>query len=120
MIFDKSYTRMLRMALNVSWREHRTNEHLYGDLPKLSHKIAERRCKLAGHCVRHPEEEASKTILWEPTEGRVNRGRKTTNYIDVLKRDTGLNNTNELRTAMMDREIWKGYVSMARTGVRPK
>ena len=117
---DGTYTRMLRMALNVSWKEHKTNIDLYGNLPKLSSKIAERRCKLAGHCVRHPEEEASKTILWEPTEGTVNRGRKVTNYIDVLKRDTGLTNTNELRTAMMDRDIWRGLISKARTGVRPK
>jgi hypothetical protein len=117
---DGTYTRMLRMALNVSWKEHRTNIDLYGNLPKLSSKIAERRLKLAGHCVRHPEEEASKTILWEPTTGRVNRGRKATNYIDVLKQDTGLTNTNELRTAMMDRDIWRGFVSKARTGVRPK
>ena len=117
---DGTYTRMLRMALNVSWKEHKTNIDLYGNLPKLSSKIAERRCKLAGHCVRHPEEEASKTILWEPTEGTVNRGRKVTNYIDVLKRDTGLTNTNELRTAMMDRDIWRGLISKGRTGVRPK
>jgi len=30
---DGCYTRMLRKALNISWREHVTNELLYGDLP---------------------------------------------------------------------------------------
>ena len=117
---DGTYTRMLRMALNVSWREHKTNEELYENLPKISRKIAERRCRLAGHCVRHTEEEASKTVLWEPTEGRANRGRKITTYVDVLKKDTGLDNITELQTAMKDRETWKSYVSLARTGVRPK
>ena len=117
---DGTYTRMLRMALNVHWQEHKTNEEVYGKLPKVTSKVAERRCKLAGHCIRHIEEEASKTILWEPTEGRVNRGRKPTTYIDVLKRDTGLFNSAEIRTAMMDRVIWKSYVSLARKGVRPK
>ena len=70
--------------------------------------------------MRHTEEEASKTVLWEPTEGRANRGRKITTYVDVLKKDTGLDNITELQTAMKDREMWKSYVSLARTGVRPK
>ena len=56
---DGVYTRMLRMALNVSWKQHITNEELYGDLPKVTSKIAMQRLKLAGHCVRHPEEIAS-------------------------------------------------------------
>ena len=117
---DGSYTRMLRTALNIRWQDHITNEEVYGYLPKVSWKIAERRCRLAGHCVRHPEEEASKTVLWIPTGGRVNRGRKATTYIDTLKRDTGLQDTNELGASMLDRNTWKDYVSLARTGVRPK
>jgi len=36
---DGCCTRMLRKALNISWREHVTNELLYGDLPKISTKI---------------------------------------------------------------------------------
>jgi len=38
---------MLRKALNMSWREHVTNELLYGDLPKISTKIQTKRLKLA-------------------------------------------------------------------------
>ena len=34
------YTRMLRVALNVSWKQHLTNEELYGDLPKITSQIA--------------------------------------------------------------------------------
>ena len=51
------------MALNVKWKEHKTNAEVYENLPKVSRKVAER-CELAGHCVRHPEEEASKTVLY--------------------------------------------------------
>ena len=51
---DGTYTRMLRMALNVHWQEHKTNEEIYGKLPKVSSKVAERRCKLAGHCSGWP------------------------------------------------------------------
>ena len=36
---DGAYTRMLRMALNISWKQHVTDEKLYSDLPKLSCKI---------------------------------------------------------------------------------
>ena len=48
---------MLHTALNVSWRDHIANEDLYGHLPKVSSKIRERRMMVAGHCVRHKEEE---------------------------------------------------------------
>ena len=57
---DGCYTRMLRMVLNVSWKQKLTNVQLYQDLPPLSDKVAYRRMKLAGHCVRHEEEVASK------------------------------------------------------------
>ena len=49
---------MLRMALNVNWQGMITNSELYGDLPLVSSKVAVRRMKVAGHCVRHQEEEA--------------------------------------------------------------
>ena len=63
---DGANTRMLRMALNISWKQHVTNEELYGDLLKSNCKIRERRLRLAGHCVRHREEIASKLVLWQP------------------------------------------------------
>ena len=115
-----TYTRMLRMVLNVSWKQHMTNKQLYGSLPRITDKIAMQRLRLAGHCIRHPEEIASKLVLWQPTEGRVKRGRKPVDYIDNIKRDTGLDNINEIRTAMLDRKVWKEFVKEARSGDRPK
>ena len=117
---DGVYTRMLRMAQNVSWKEHMTNEELYGSLPKVSEKIRKSRLRIAGHCIRHSEEEAAKVVLWEPRTGRIGRGRRPINYIDILKNDTGLEETNDLKAVMEDRELWKGIVTSARTGVRPK
>ena len=52
---DGYYTRMLEVVYNISWQQHITNKELYGDLPKVSEKVAARRLKLAGHCLRHPE-----------------------------------------------------------------
>ena len=66
---DGTYTRMLRKALNVHWSSHTTNSELYGNLPKLSDKIASRRLQLAGHCFRHPELSTQKLVLWEPKHG---------------------------------------------------
>ena len=40
---DGCYTRMLRAVLNVHWKQHITNKELYGELPKLSDKIRQRR-----------------------------------------------------------------------------
>jgi len=70
---DGVYTRMLRMALNVSWREHVRNADLYAGLPKVSIKVRERRMRLAGHCVHHPELAANPLILWEPKQGTAKR-----------------------------------------------
>ena len=51
------------MVFNVSWPDKLTNKELYGNLPPVQSKVGFRRLKLAGHSVRHPEEEASKLVL---------------------------------------------------------
>ena len=48
---DGCYTRILRMALNINWQEHRSNIEVYGDLPRVTYKIQQRRMRLAGHVV---------------------------------------------------------------------
>ena len=73
------------------------------NLPRLTDKIRQRRMRLAGHCIRYPELVASELVPWEPTHGSRNVGRRHTTYIDCLKRDTGLNNTAEVKTLMEDR-----------------
>ena len=113
---DGCYTRMLRRALNVSWRQHMTNKELYGDLPPVTIKIKQQRLRLAGHCVRHNDEVASRVVLWQPSTGRVNRGRRRTTYVDTLFSDTGYEDVACLERAMKDRDNWKIFVE----GVRPK
>ena len=103
---DGCYTRMLRMATNISWSSHVTNEVFYGNLPKLSTKIQQRRMRLAGHIMRHETEVSNHFLLWQP-DGRRKRGRRSKNYIDSLLEDTGLADINELKTLMKDRDRWK-------------
>ena len=114
------YTRMLRMALNISWEMKLTNKQLYAKMPPVSSKVAYRRLKLAGHCVRHPEEVASQLVLWQPAHGHRNVGRRAVTYIDTLMKDTNLESIEELRTAMMDREGWKKRTESMRAEARPK
>ena len=110
---DGKYTRILRMALNVSWKEHKTNKDLYQNLPLVSDKIRKRRLRLAGHCMRHKEEIAEKLLLWNPTDGKRSRGRPAITFIDNLLEDTGLHDTSELRMVMTDRQRWSTYVTNA-------
>ena len=117
---DGCYTRMLRMALNVSWQQHITNKDLYGELPKVTSRIREARMRIAGHCIRHTEEEASKIVLWQPKRGVPNRGRRHTTFIDNLKEDTNLETVGELKSAMMDRTTWREFVKSARENSRPR
>ena len=73
----------------------------------MSSKVGFRRLKPAGHCARHPEEEASKLVLWQRMSGCMNMGRLAVTYIDNLKSDISLESAEELRTAILDRETWK-------------
>ncbi len=78
---------------------------LYGDLPRLSHKLRRKRLQFAGHSFRAEEEAVSQVILWQPTHGQKSRGRPPTTYVDLLTKDTGLR-VEELATAMLDRRQW--------------
>ena len=60
---DGCYTRLLRRALNVSWRAHMTNVQLYGELPTLSSTIRQRLMRFAGHCSRAPDQPANNLLF---------------------------------------------------------
>ena len=62
---------------------------------------------MAGYCIRHPELSVHPLILWESTQGKANRGRRRLNYADKLRKDTGLLEKQEIRTNMLDRDVWR-------------
>ncbi|KAJ8342801.1 hypothetical protein SKAU_G00327290 [Synaphobranchus kaupii] len=78
---------------------------LHQDAPRL---------RLASHSVRHPDLIASKLVLWEPTHGKATRGAKRITYTDVLGKDTSYASTDELRSGMLDQDVWRGVISRAR------
>jgi len=64
--------------------------------------------RLAGHCIRHPEEMANnRLVLLQPTDGRSGRGRRKATYIDNLLYATGMDIVKVLRTIVNDRVEWK-------------
>ena len=81
---------------------------------RISETIRARRLRLAGHFTSRNEETASKVLLLEPQKGHPNRGRPRTTYIDTIKADTGLDNTKEIRDAMLNQIVWKDFIRTAR------
>ena len=108
---DGTYTRMLRMVLNINWNEHITNNALYGKLDKVTNTIKNRRLQLAGHVFRDTTSPAHLTVTWNPPHGVTKRGRPVTTFVDTLLRDTGLENVKELENCMKDRNIWRRHSS---------
>ena len=105
---DRTHTRLFRHALNINWWRHVTNVDLYGDLPKISSVIQQRRLRLAGHCHRIDESVAN-VMQWKPEHGYRRPGRPRIDCVTLLTQDTGLTN-EEIRTEMSDRELWRNYV----------
>ena len=105
---DGTYTRLLMRVQDISWREHKTKEQIYGDIPPISDTVAQRRVRLAGHCYRAKDQVISDVICWRlPCP---NRGRRPLNYIDVIGRDTQYE-IEDLPNIMRDKEYWRGVVN---------
>ena len=83
------YTRMLRVILKKSWRQHPTKMQLYGHSPPITKTIQVRRTRHVGHCWRSRDELISDVLLWTPSYGRAKAGRSARTYILQLCADTG-------------------------------
>ena len=72
---------------SIHWSEHATHEHIYGNLPPLSQKLAKRRLQFASHCQRALGEIAQYLLLWKPS-GPVQSRRLT--FPNVIARNSGI------------------------------
>ena len=104
---DGCYTWLIIMILNISWRDNIPNKILYIGLPKILEVIRDRRMTIACHCVRHKDEACHDLILWKPRNGKRNRDRQPITCIDNLKNYTELDDVEEIRNFMSDREDWR-------------
>ena len=53
-------------------------------------------------------EVAGSLVLWEPTQGKRSRGGQHLTYVDQLKKDTGLTDVREIRSKILERDVWRG------------
>ena len=53
---DGACARMMRSALNKSWRDHVTNKELYGRIPRVTDTIREQRQRFSVNCWRNRSE----------------------------------------------------------------
>ena len=74
---------------------------------------------IAGHCVRHKDEACHDLIFWQPRNGKRNRGRQLITFIENLKNDTELDDVEEIRNVMSDREDWR-TIKSGRMKIRNK
>ena len=65
---------MLREILNKSWRQHPTQQQLYGHLLPITETIKTRRTRHAGHFWRSRDELIIDILQWTPSNTRVNQG----------------------------------------------
>ena len=71
----------------------------------ISQTIRVRRTRQAGHCWKRKDELISNVLLWKPTHGHANVGRRPRTYIDQLCEDAGCC-VEDLLGTMNDREGW--------------
>ena len=112
---DGVFTRMLRKALGLTWRDKVTNIELYRNVPTLSSELRHRRLRFAGHCWRRQEELCSQLLMWNPTQGKRRRGAPAKKYTDVLREDTGML-LEDIQTLMADRKTWRTIAEDVRGG----
>ena len=60
---------------------------------------------ITGHCVRHKA--CHDLLFWKPRNGKRNSGGQPITFIDKLKNDTELDDVEEIRNVMSERDDWK-------------
>ena len=108
---DGLYTKLLRRALNISWKDHVSNKELYGGIPRLSSTIRKRRLRFAGHCSRAENQPVTNLLLWSPSQGKRGQGAGIQTYPKLIKKDCNLTSDREIQGLMADRYLWRQRVS---------
>jgi len=68
-----------------------------------------RKLRFSGHCLRSKEMVAD-LVLWTHRHGKRRPGRPAATYIDMLRKDTGLEVEN-LQRAMINRDAWSAITT---------
>ena len=112
-MLDGAYNRLLRYALNVSWKDRVTNQLIFGDdITPISQRLQQRRLTFAGHCIRSPEsapQPIADLLLWQPSPRLTRKRGRRGNYRKRLCEETG-RNVEQLQYEARDRNGWREVV----------
>ena len=100
---DGNYTKMIRVILNISWKQHPMKQQLYNHLLPMSKTNQVKRTRHAGHYFRSKDELIRDILLWTPRHGSASVGWPARVYLHQLCTDTGCN-LEYLPGAMDDRD----------------
>ena len=115
-----NYTRMLRVILNKSWRQHPTKQQVYGQLLPITKTIKFRRTRHAGHCWRSKDELISDILLWTPFYRRAKAGRQVNIQTkEFLFYSCGPLHMDEQRQDDQLEPIYSSFVPMQDVAWRP-
>lgn len=106
---DGCYTKLLRMALNVSWKDKKTNLELYGNLSKASVILRKRRVTLFGHLHRLKEynpQPVSYSLLWKQKSKYRPGGQHVLTLPKVISRDINCS-VEDLEYLLNDKLEWR-------------
>ena len=84
---------------NISWREHKTKNRIYGDIPLISVTVAQRRVQFAGHCYC-----AKDPVIPDWRLLRLIKERYPLNYTDIIGRHTQ-SEIEDLPNMMRDKHL---------------
>ena len=118
---DVAYTKLLRYALNISWKDHVKNIDLYKTLPRVSTRLQQRRMIFAGHCWRSAQsayQPIHDLLFWSVPDGVARSGAYFTNIKlliedfagERIKKKDQAAAVLQIKSAMENRMEWKKIV----------
>ena len=115
---------MLRRLLNISYKDHVTNEEVrrksqaaIGEYDELLILVKKRKLRWFGHVSRSSG--LAKTILQGTMKGKRKRGKQKKRWEDNIKEWTGMDFASSTRAAE-NRSRWKGIVATGNSFVVPR
>ena len=102
---DGNCTRILRIILNKSRKQHPTKQHLYVHLSLITETILVRQRRHAEHYWRSKDEFIRDIVLGTPSHGCASISRPTRTYLQKLSADTG-----DLPRRPAENDGWFGWI----------
>jgi len=115
-MLDVFNRRCLRNILDISWKDHVSNEELFQrtKVDNLHNTVDKRRRRFVGHVVRLPSARpVSAAVQWTPEGGKTRRGRPRKTRQDTLRDDLQATDVSwqEAKSVAGDRKEWRSLAA---------